>query len=832
MATPDIAQAQAPHAPTPNATASLAAYGTARQQAMDAFLVHGRILRLWRALTAATDALLKEVAEAHGLTLLAVGGYGRRELFPFSDVDVLVLMPEGGDAAVGERVGAVLQQLWDMDIPVSHAVRSISQSVEGATRDHTIAASLMDARLLTGERKQYVALKKKLKRDVFGRDARNFVEAKLTERSMRHSKWGDSRFMLEPQVKEGKGGLRDLQTLTWLSRYCYGTTHAHELVREDLLREDEWKQYRNAYTFFATVRAYMHILSGRAEERLSFDWQTEIATRMKFPGDTAQARAEKFMLRYFEFTRLVGNLTRIFCAILEEENLRVPQAPFAPGAVEMPAYLEIKSGRIGFAPGSKVVPETVMGLFAYAQRCGADVHPRAHLRLARMLPKIAAKLPHNKEANAHFLDMLLSRRHPELALRRMNEMGVLTAILPEFASIAGQMQYDGYHTYTVDEHTLVAVGNLYAIECGAWAEEMPLATRLGRDVGERAALYLGMLCHDIAKGTGGGHAEKGEAMVMGIAARLGLTPAQGELAAWLVKSHLLLSEVAFKRDLEDAQTIADFVAVVQSPERLRLLLLLTVADIKAVGPSIWNGWKGSLLRDLYYRGIKAMGVAEHRPAEGVESQDAPAYAEWQANPESVGLRIVHDEFRAVTEITFCLTNRPNLFRLLAGVMAWMGAGIVSARIRVLADGAAIATLGVQDTHEESLVAEEKRLQHLPTLLEQALKGELDFARELPRRRRVKRQQQVAVEAGVYIDNKVSAQATVIEVNARDRFGLLYDILGALEACKLQVITAHIATYGQKAVDVFYVKDAYGIKLDHPAKLAQTYATLMKAIRHD
>lgn len=834
MATPEHTQAQAPRGPSGRAGETLHAYGAARQQALAAFLAHGRIHSLWRSLTLATDQLLKAVAEAEGLTLVAVGGYGRRELFPFSDVDVLLLLPEGAEAEqVGQRIGAVLQQLWDMHVPVSHAVRSVAQALADAQTDHTIAASLMDARLISGDRALYLRLKRGLQREVYGHEPRAFVEAKLSERDKRHGKWGDSRFMLEPQVKDGKGGLRDLQTLNWLSRYCYRTRRRSDLVRDDVLSEAEWRHYRDAYRFFATVRAYIHILRGRGEERLTFDLQTDIATRMKFPGNTAQARAEHFMARYFDFARQVGNLTRIFCAILEEENLRVPQAPFAADirGLLLPGFT-LAHGRIGFAPGMTPTPVATMQLFLEAERYGLDIDPRAHVALSRARMALAAALPHDKEANAIFLDILLSRRHPDQALRRMNELGMLTAILPEFTGITGQMQYDGYHTYTVDEHTLVAVGNLFALESGLWAKEMPLATSVVRDVADRAALYLGMLCHDIAKGMGGGHATKGEALVLAIAARLGLSPAQGELAAWLVGSHLLFSETAFKRDLEDAQTIADFIAVVQSPERLRLLLLITVADIKAVGPAIWNGWKGSLMRNLYQRAMAAMGVAA-QPTENLVWQDMPAYRQWLAEPSSVGIGIAHDTFNAITEITVCLTNRPHLFRLLAGVMAWMGGSIVSARIRVLPDGAAIAVLGIQDMHGESFAAEEKRLKQLPQLIAQALAGTLDFAAELPRRRRVARaERQVPVEPGVFIDNKVSAQATVIEVNARDRLGLLYDILGAMEACQLQVMSAHIATYGQKAVDVFYVKDAYGIKLDHRTKLAQTHRVLMEALTHD
>lgn len=805
----------------------LDAYGAARQKATDGFLADGRIQKLWRDLTQATDMLLKEITGA--VTLVAVGGYGRREMFPYSDIDVLLLLPEGSDALAAEKVREALQECWDLHIPVSHATRTVAETIAAAKDDPTIAASLMDARLVAGERKQYRALKQALKRDVFGHDSRTFVEAKLRERDQRHSKWGDSRFMLEPNVKEGKGGLRDLQTLNWLARHCYGLPRAQALVRDDLLRQDEWQHYRDAYRFFATVRAYMHVLRGRAEERLSFDLQTQIAALMKFPGDTAQEKAERFMSHYFEFARQVGNLTRIFCAILEEENLRVPQAPFAQQIADLPPYLQLTGGRLNFSEQADLTaaPEQLLGLFAAAERHGLDIHPRAHLQLARQLPQLAPMLPQNAEANRFFLQILLSRRHPDITLRRMNEMGVLAAILPEFQGITGQMQYDGYHTYTVDEHTLVAVGNLFAVESGVWAEEMPLATEIAQDIADRAPLYLGMLCHDIAKGQGGGHASKGEAMVMAMAVRLGLSDAQGQLAAWLVRKHLLLSEVAFKRDLEDAQTIADFVEVVQSPKRLRLLLLVTVADIKAVGPGIWNGWKGSLMRDLYHRAMAAMGVAPYR-AEPVPQNDE-AYAAWQEDTSQVVIRIAHDAFRAVSEITCCLSYQPNLFRLLAGVMAWMGASIVSARVRVLPDGAALATLGIQDMQAGSFADEEKRLRQLPQLIERARRGELDFAGELSRRRRVGRAPKVTLEPVVYIDNKVSVNATVIEVNARDRLGLLYDILGAMEACQLQVMTAHIATYGQKAVDVFYVKDAYGIKLDHKTKIAQTQRMLMEAI---
>ena len=850
-------------------SAAFAQYCAARQAALEHFAASHRIQPLWRSLTRATDALLASVAAEAGVTLIAVGGYGRGELFPFSDVDVLLLVPEGSEALLDAAVVQVLQRLWDMQIPVSHATRSLQQTIDAARSDSSITAALMDARYLSGSRTAYLALKKRVRREIIGHHARDFVAAKLSERDHRHSKWGDSRFMLEPNIKDGKGGLRDLHTLTWLARYCYHISKASELVRSDLLTDAEWKHYREAYLFFSTVRAHMHLLRGRADERLTFDLQTRIAEALSFPGRSAQEKAEKFMLRYFQYAREVGTLTRIFCAVLEEENLRIPLAPFGQEttARSLGADFMLDGGRLHFARADDLAehPSLVVELFYVAQQLGLDIHPRAQLAIARALPVIGRQLPFEGKANHLFLEMLLSPKSPEVGLRRMSEMGVMGALIPEFGRITGMMQYDGYHTYTVDEHTLVAVGNLAVIETGAWEKDMPLSTALAREVGDRAPLFLAMVCHDLAKGTGGRHAEKGEAIVARIAARLGMSVAQGELAGWLVKNHLMLSETAFKRDIDDAKTIEDFVSAVQSPERLRLLLLLTVADIKAVGPTIWNRWKGALMRDLYHRASALMGIGFHHASPEREIRDLllkevppmlqqaaqqfmqeqlpaswwhrprdeqvasiGAYAAWCTTPGKPALVMTHDKFRAITEITCCSAYSATVFRDLTGVMAWIGASIVSARSMVLACGAAMTTLGIQDVEGNSFAEDPDRLTPIAGLIEKAQAGLLDFAGELPRRRVVSRGRDVAIAPSVFVDNQVSATASVIEVNARDRLGLLYDMLGALADCQLQVMTAHIATYGKKAVDVFYVKDAYGIKIIHRAKLADVQRALLAA----
>jgi [protein-PII] uridylyltransferase len=333
-----------------------------------------------------------------------------------------------------------------------------------------------------------------------------------------------------------------------------------------------------------------------------------------------------------------------------------------------------------------------------------------------------------------------------------------------------------------------------------------------------------MLCHDLAKGTGGGHAEKGEAIALQIAQRMGLTPAAADLCAWLVKKQELMSEFAFKRNLDEEKTIDDFVARVQSPERLRLLLLLTVSDIRAVGPTIWNGWKGALMRELYARAMAAMGVGA-AAAPGENGRTANIHAQWESNPHAPAIEISHDRFRAISEITCCTSYTPTVLRNLAGVLAYLGASIVTARIHIVGN-AALMSVGIQDIAGNSFEGEQQRLTKLPELLAKAEAGALDLVRELPKRRKLGRGRDVSVTPGVFIDNQASSDASVIEVNARDRLGLLYDILGGLQDCQLQLVSAQLATYGTKAVDVFYVKDAYGHKLVHTARLADVQRQLL------
>ncbi len=793
----------------------------AKAEAVAQFQKANRVEPLWKAMTVATDALVTQAAGNSGVTVVAVGGYGRAELYPFSDVDLLVLISAEHGAAAEQASTQVLQRLWDAGLAASHATRTIQETVEAAQGDASIATALLDARMVAGDAAMFKALTKRLKKDVFGAHASHYVATKLAERDLRHTKWGDSRFMLEPNIKEGKGALRDLQTLKWIADFSQD---------KGLLSAAEWRNHRAAVLFFATIRAHMHATRNRADERLTFDLQLEIATRLKFPGRNAQQKAERLMRRYFQFTRATGALTRSLVAALEEENLRATPLNFSKKSetIALGEDFTLDGGRLNFAAPDKLEKQMALSvsLFRVAAEHGIDIHPQAYLAIDRALSALSRQLQFEGEANQAFRQVLTGK-NPELHLRRMNEAGVMGALIPEFERITGMMQYDGYHTYTVDEHMLVAVGNLAHIEEGDWEAEMPIATKIVTEIEDRDALYIAVLCHDLAKGTGGAHAEKGEALMGRIAQRMGLSAESIALASWLVKNQELMTEFSFKRNLDDAKTIADFVAVVQSPERLRMLLLLTVSDIKAVGPAIWNGWKGALMRDLYWRALAAMGVGTSKTQTELSDEAANVHAQWEKSPEKPAITISHDRFRAITEITCCMRYTPTVFRNLAGVMAYLGASIVSARIQMLGADVALMNIGIQDLTGNSFADEERRLAKLSETILKAEAGEIDFAKELPRRRKVQQGRDVGVAPAVFVDNGVSADASVIEVNARDRLGLVYDILGGMNDCKLQVISAQLATYGNKAVDVFYVKNAYGHKVIHTAAIADVQRALLR-----
>ncbi|HXO01576.1 MAG TPA: [protein-PII] uridylyltransferase, partial [Stellaceae bacterium] len=520
---------------------------------------------------------LANPTQGEKLAVVAVGGYGRGEMAPYSDVDLLFLLPYKRTPHTEQVVEYLLYLMWDLRLKVGHAVRSVDESLRYAKSDLTIRTALVEARYIWGEQALFTELRSRFDNEIVRGTAAQFIEQKLAERDARHKRVGDSRYQLEPNVKEGKGGLRDLNTLYWLAKYIYRIDDVAKLVELKVLSEDESQRFARAQEFLWTVRCHLHYLAGRAEEHLTFDMQTQIGERMGYREHTGSRGVERFMKHYFLVAKDVGDLTRIFCAVLEVDQ---------KGRRRLGSWLRWGgSARRGFAgfvlDGGRLAipskdffkddPPALLRLFHVAQEQELDIHPHALRAVTRSLRLANAELRENPEANRLFLEILTSKKDPETALRRMNEAGLFGRFIPDFGRVVAQMQYDMYHVYTVDEHTLFAIGIVHQIETGALKSELPLATAIAPTIVSRRALYLATMLHDIAKGRGGDHSEIGEKIALKLGPRLGLTPEETETVAWLVRWHLLMSGAAFKLDIGDPQTIQNFVERVQSPERLKLL---------------------------------------------------------------------------------------------------------------------------------------------------------------------------------------------------------------------------------------------------------------------
>jgi len=807
------------------------------------------------------------------MALIAVGGYGRGELAPFSDIDLLFLTSYKPTPHTEQVVEYMLYTLWDLGLKVGQATRSVEETLRQAEADLTIRTAVLEARYIWGDQELFSTLKQRFDAQIVRKTSADFIEAKLLERDQRHERLGDSRYLVEPNVKEGKGGLRDLHTLFWIAKYVYRVDSMEKLVDLKVLSPKEAQRFTRAQNFLWTVRCHLHFLAERAEDRLTFDRQAEVGRRMGYTDHVGSRGVERFMKHYFLIAKDVGDLTRIFCAFLESEHrhrarFSLKRWGWVKRSIE---GFTVDAGRLDVASEQQFRddPVALIRLFYVAQKEGLDIHPHA-LRLAtQSLKLIDNELRNNPEANRLFVEILTSDKNPEIALRWMNEAGVFGRFVPDFGRVVAQMQYDMYHVYTVDEHSLFAIGVLHQIESGALKDELPLATAIFPTIDSRRLLYLAVLLHDIAKGRGGDHSILGAQVAEKLGPRFGFTPAETETVAWLVRWHLSMSNTAFKFDIDDPQTIHDFVERVQSPERLKLLLILTIADIRAVGPNVWNGWKAALLRELYHRATEVMSGGIDPAAQGQRvkaAQDAvrkrlpdfapaeidafiakgyPLYwlsfdAETQERharllreadradtPLTVDTRV--DAVRAVTEVTVYTADHPGLFSRIAGALALAGANIVDAKIHTLSNGMALDTFWVQD-RSGGAFDQPQKLAKLSVLFENVLMGkvrprvELDAPEKVPSRTRV-----FTVPPRVLIDNNASSTYTVIEVNGRDRPGLLYEVTRALTDLNLQISSAKISTYGEKVVDVFYVKDLFGHKVEHEKKLADIRERLILAL---
>ena len=826
--------------------------GNGRDAAQATAFLHDQLVRLaWEFVgDRLVDQPIGDVA------LVGLGGTGRGEMAPFSDLDLMFLTAKPATAQQERASEAMLHLLWDLKLKIGHSVRSAPQLIALAKKDMTIRTAFLEARWLWGDQAVFDMAATRFRKEVVAGTAAEFVAAKLAERDERHIRMGDSRYVVEPNVKDGKGGLRDLHTLYWIGKYVHGVERPADLVKTGLLTAAEFKRFDRAERFFWAVRCHLHLLAGRAEERLNFDYQPRIAEIMHYADRPGKSAVERFMQFYFLNAKTVGDLTGVFLAQLDEQLGKKGFRFALPTIRRRPKRLggfTLDRGRISIPSDDyfRADPVRLLELFAVAAREKLEIHPKAMRAASRDAVLIDRAVRIDGRANSLFMEVLTSVDHPEHVLRWMNETGVFGRFVPDFGRVVAQMQFDMYHHYTVDEHSIRAIGLLAAIERGELKNDHPLSTAiLQKQVASRRVLYVAVLLHDIAKGRGGDHSVIGAEVALRLCPRFGLDAAETETVSWLVRYHLLLSSTAFKRDLADPKTIEDFVQQVQSPERLRLLLILTVVDIRAVGPGVWNEWKRTLLRTLFEAAEERLrlGHKQHGRAELVAARqkELAAALDWKGSasraharrlPDSYWLAeplawqianarqvaaaeahigdavpnvVVEDDAESgATRVSVFTPDREALFYRICAGLAAAGANIIDARIHTTRDGMALDNLLVLDSQGKAY--SDRRLRaRLAKSVEAAL-GSV-APPPVPAGERRRRASAFEVAPSVAIADRASTRTTVVEVNARDRPALLAALAAAIHDQGHDLHSAHIATYGERAVDVFYLTRADGKKL--------------------
>ena len=812
---------------------------------------------------------LQAPTEAERIALFAVGGYGRGEMAPQSDVDLLFLTPYKITPWAESVIETMLYILWDLRLKVGHASRTVKDCLRLGAEDFTIRTALLENRFLRGYAPLAEELNTRLEKELFKGSEREFIDAKLHERDERHKKQGE-RYMVEPNVKEGKGGLRDLQSLFWIAKYVYHVQQARDLLDKGLFHKDEYERFAEAENFLWAVRGHMHILAGRPVEQLTFDLQVQVAERMGYLDKGGRRAVEHFMQDYFRHATSVGDLTRILLTKLEADHAKAAplmERLFRRRPRIKPGY-EVIHNRLAIIDDKDFLADklNILRLFEEGLRTGLLIHPDAMRLVTANLHLIDDDFRANKEAQKIFLGLLLKHGNPERALRRMNELGVLAAFIPEFAPVVAMMQFNMYHSYTVDEHTIQVISNYAQIEREELQVELPLSSEIIKNGVNRRVLMVAMLLHDIGKGRETDHSILGAQIARRVAPALGLRKAEAETVEWLVRYHLLMSDTAQKRDIADPRTVRDFAKAVRSVDRLNLLTVLTVCDIRGVGPDVWNNWKAALLRALYRQtrvvledGMEAIN-RENRgaeakkklraelkgwPAKDIKRETTRHYDPyWQGlhitahkvfarllrdiDDDEVRIDLHPDEDRDATRVCFAMADHPGIFSRMCGALALVGANIVDARTFTSKDGYATAAFWIQDA--DGSPYEASRLKRLQQMIDKTLKGEV-IATEAIKSRDVikKRERAFRVPTTITFDTEGSEIYTIIEVDTRDRPGLLFDLTRTLANNNVYIASAVIATYGEQVVDSFYVKDMFGLKFHSSAKQQALEKKLREAI---
>ena len=807
------------------------------------------------------------------MAFVTVGGYGRAELNPYSDIDIMFLHTGKNPQAVEEISQKLLYFLWDMKLDVGYSVRTISDCIEMGKSDSTVRTAMLDSRFLAGSRALFDDFWKTFQRQILSRGSDAFIKDKLQELDARRGKYGSSVYILEPNIKESEGGLRDIQTAIWVAKLKYKITSMRELIIKGILSEDEVASFDEAKSYLWRLRNELHYLSGRKNDQITFDAQTTLAAFCGFKDQGKSMAAEEFMREYYLHAARTEHLAASLIS-------RCKRREESPGKI-LGYFIRRPLGEGFFVVrGELIVPdETVidknpfllMKIFEYAQKQGVQLSVDAKSLVRRKLDLINDKFRRSKEVNSSFFSILRADKGVAETLRLMHHLEFLNHFIPEFERIHCKVQHDLYHVFTVDIHSLFCVEEIVSLWQGKHSEDLPYLTALAVEVQKRELLLLAVLLHDIGKGEGGGHAEKGADLCRTIARRMGLSKEDSERLDFLVRQHLVFAHIAQRRDLHDERMIIDFARQMESSENLKMLYLLSYADVKGVGPDVWNDWKKMLFQELFEKSFKVLERGNFRleasseRVKGVRRKvtallenDLPPAAvkeELKAfttrhtlsnTPEVIAdhIRILHrlDSLPLITEVchktelgfsifTIATRDMPALFAKITGVMAANGVNILGAQIHTSSNGKALDILQV-NAPQGFLITDENRWNRIKSDMQSVLEGKVQVQALVEKRKKnifAEEKPKPRFPTRIEIDNEVSVDYSVIDIYTHDKVGLLYSIAATLSQLGLYIGVAKISTKVDQAADVFYVRDIFGHKISSEERLVEIRKKLQEAI---
>lgn len=803
----------------------------------------------------------------NNFAVVATGGYGRQELAPFSDIDILFLHSIKNKKNLENSVKPFLHILWDLGLRVGYATRTPKECIYFSKKNLDIATSILESRFIIGDRKIYNNTYDFYQKKIINIQGINFISKKLLERENRLKQNSDSRYLLEPNVKDGKGGIRDLQTLAWIGKFFYNANDLKDLVKKKILDKNSAKSFFKSKQFFWTIRTHLHNLSHRPNEQLNFEYQTEIAKKMGYKKHKGTIDVERLMKHYFLTAKKVSDLIRIYCTAIEEKEKStvIKNKKNNKYKNEIEDFV-ITNKRINFNKNFLFKKNTnkIFRIFYLAQKKNLDIHPIALRLIIKNLSKIDKNISKKKEILDIFIKILTSKKNPEKYLKLINETELLGKLIPDFQKIVGQMQFGGFHTFTVDEHTLRAIGILNQIETNKKKE---LYNEIFSEILSPKVLYIALFFHDLGKGRGLDHSFVSSKIAKKFCSAISLNQIETNSIIWLIKNHLVMSKVSQRLDLEDPKTILEFGKKINSLEQLKLLFIFTVVDMKATGKKIWNSWNKFLLEELFLKSRKFILASKKRiflpNVNLIKSKLKKKFHNIPAkkfknvfnifpkdlilnsgernlnryfnivfkNQKNLFISLKKNNYKLATEIIIYTKDKPGLLAKCAEVIAACGFNIVEARVYTLKNSMALDMIWVQD--KKGLFLDTKyNLPKLKHILKRTLNnGILDKEEVSLDYEKNNEKNLFNITHKIYVDNTMSESSTIIEINTFDRIGLIYDLTKKIYSLGLQISSAKILTMGHKITDIFYITNLKGQKILSVKKIDQLKKQILLLLRN-